>query len=245
MVIGSKIIFIPELTSTNTYAINMANADSVAEGTVVRAGFQSAGKGQPGNVWESEKGKNLLFSIILYPRSIKPDEQFIVSMALSLGIHDYLSDMFSGCTIKWPNDIYIANDKIAGMLIESSILGNRIGFMIAGIGLNMNQEKFSGPATNPTSMKMLSGIDYDADESLGGLLRYLDSRYMLIANNNHKITEEYLSKLYRYGQWSSFKDKDGDFCGRITGVSPDGKINIEKKSGKSNQYYFKEVEFIL
>lgn len=246
MHIGSKIIFIPELTSTNTYAINLATTGNPLEGTVIRAGFQSAGKGQPGNMWESEKDKNLLFSTILYPKSVKPDQQFVISMTLSLGIHDFLSDMFSECTIKWPNDIYIGNDKIAGMLIESSLIGNSISFMVAGIGLNMNQEKFSGPAPNPISMKMLSGRDYDADENLTSLLKSLDTRYKLIADHyDQKITIEYLSKLYRCNQWSSFKDKDGKFCGRITGVSPDGKINIEKKSGLSNQYYFKEVVFIL
>jgi BirA family biotin operon repressor/biotin-[acetyl-CoA-carboxylase] ligase len=246
MAIGSKIIFIPELTSTNTYAINLANTESPEDGTVIRAAFQSAGKGQPGNGWESEAGKNLLISTILYPKQIKPDEQFIVSIALSLGIHDFLSEMFEECTIKWPNDIYIGSDKIAGMLIESSVMGDSIAFMIAGIGLNVNQEKFTGPAPNPVSMKILSGKDYDTDECLGDLLKCLDSRYNTITERTDKnLTGEYLSRLYRYNQWSFFRDAAGKFKGRIAGVSPDGRIKIEKESGVLNQYYFKEVEFIL
>jgi BirA family biotin operon repressor/biotin-[acetyl-CoA-carboxylase] ligase len=246
MAIGSKIIFIPELTSTNTYAITLANSASPEEGTVIRTAYQTAGKGQPGNRWESESCKNLLISIILYPKQIKPHEQFIVSIALSLGVHDFLSEMFKECTIKWPNDIYIGNDKIAGMLIESSVMGDNIAFMIAGIGLNVNQEKFTGPAHNPVSMKILSGKDYDIDECLADLLKRLDSRYNTINERPIKdLTGEYLSKLYRYNQWSFFKDGSGKFRGRIANVSPDGRIKIERERGLTNQYYFKEVEFIL
>lgn len=245
MTIGSKIIFITELTSTNTYAIGLAGKEGTGEGTVIRAAYQTAGKGQPGNRWESEAGKNLLFSIILYPKSISPDEQFIISMALSLGMHDFLSDIFKECTIKWPNDMYIGNDKIAGMLIESSIMGDKIGFMIAGIGLNMNQEKFTGNAPNPVSMKILSGKNYNDDECLHDLLKCLDSRYNTVINKPHKsLTDEYVAKLYRYNQWSSFVDKNGIFLGRITSVSPSGRIRIQKESGLSSNYYFKEIEFI-
>ena len=116
------------------------------KGTIVYTNYQSAGQGQSGNKWESEDGKNLLISIVLFPSFIKPADQFHISMTISLGICDFLKRYIPGCSIKWPNDIYVNNDKIAGILIENFILGNKIENTIAGIGLNINQDKFSGDA---------------------------------------------------------------------------------------------------
>ena len=140
MIIGSVIKFHKELTSTNDQAFMLLKTINPVEGTVIYADFQKAGRGQKDNKWESEKGKNLLLSIILYPTSIRPEDQFYLSMAVSLGICDFIDSFFPGSKIKWPNDIYINDDKIAGILIENSVMGETIESTIAGIGININQK---------------------------------------------------------------------------------------------------------
>lgn len=246
MIIGSEIISIDNLTSTNSYAIHLLSHGKLPEGTIVQTYYQTAGRGQPGNKWESEEGKNLLISIILYPSTIHPEDQFIISMAISLGIHDYLSLQIPDSSIKWPNDIYIKNDKIAGILIESSLIGNRIEYLIAGIGLNVNQEKFTGNSPNPVSMKMITGTDYNTGDCLKELAYHLDKRYnQLLSGKTRRIKDEYISRLYHYHEWTTFRDPEGIFTGRIINVENNGRLIVEKKSGLSTEYLFKEVEFIL
>jgi BirA family transcriptional regulator, biotin operon repressor / biotin---[acetyl-CoA-carboxylase] ligase len=245
MAIGSKILFIKNLTSTNTHAIRMASGERPPEGTIIRTNFQSAGRGQPGNKWESEDGKNLLISIILYPSRINPADQFLVSMSVSLGMHDYLDSLIAGCSVKWPNDIYINDDKIAGILIESAITGSKIDYMVAGIGLNINQEKFTGDAPNPVSLKNLTNREYDPDSCLADLSVFLDRRYNDLRKENFRaIRDEYLSKLYRFNTPAEFRDSEGFFEGTISDVDFTGRMTIKDSQGKQRFYYFKEVDFI-
>jgi BirA family biotin operon repressor/biotin-[acetyl-CoA-carboxylase] ligase len=245
MIIGSSLIFIKDLPSTNTYAATLLKTSNPPDGTVIHTNFQLAGRGQKGNKWESEDGNNLLLSIILYPSFVEPTSQFIISMALSLGIFDFLVQYNSECRIKWPNDIYVNDDKIAGLLIENSVMGNNIENTIAGIGLNINQTKFFSDAPNPVSLSMVTGKKYDLVTCLGQLTSFLDKRYdQLVKGNNSQIKEEYISKLYKSNVWSGFRDKNGSFSGRIKSVSDIGRIQIETKSGVIKEYSFKEVEFI-
>jgi BirA family biotin operon repressor/biotin-[acetyl-CoA-carboxylase] ligase len=243
--IGSEIIFFESLPSTNSHSIKLLSSDKPRDGTIIWSDHQSAGRGQPGKKWESDAGKNLLISIILYPESISPEDQFIISMAISLGILDFLSPHLENLSIKWPNDIYVKNDKIAGILIESSIMGNSIEYLVAGIGLNINQENFSCGASNATSMKRITGKEYERKACLNGLSASLDKRYSQLKEKSNTISDEYVSNLYRYMKWASFRDKDGVFTGRITGVTKYGILLIEKKSGTLQNYSFREVEFIL
>lgn len=142
MIIGSKIVFIKNLPSTNTYAVSLLKEGDIPEGTIIYTNFQASGRGQMGNTWESEDGKNLLISIIIFPKMIKPAKQFIISKTVSLGIYDFLRRHINNVLIKWPNDIYVNNDKIAGILIENSLLNDEIESTIVGIGINVNQQKF-------------------------------------------------------------------------------------------------------
>jgi BirA family transcriptional regulator, biotin operon repressor / biotin---[acetyl-CoA-carboxylase] ligase len=246
MALGSEIIFEENLTSTNTHAIHLLSLKKIQEGTVIQTNYQSAGRGQPGNSWESEDGKNLLFSLILYPSMLKPDAQFIVSMAISLGITDYLNHYIQATSIKWPNDIYVNSDKIAGILIESSIMGSNIEYLIAGIGLNVNQEIFKGNAPNPVSMKKITGVDYIVSDCLTSLVANLDNRYnQILSGEYNKIKDDYNSRLFRNMEWFEFRDKEGIFTGRIREVTNSGTLIIEKRSGVLTEYFFKEVEFIL
>lgn len=246
MIIGSNLIFRENLPSTNSYTGQLLRDGNLPEGTIVYTNYQSEGRGQSGNKWESEDGKNLLISILIFPSMIKPVNQFIISMAISLGICDFVGREIPWCNIKWPNDIYVNNDKIAGILIENSIMGDNIEYSIAGIGLNVNQDKFLSNAPNPVSMKLLTGKEFDLAKCLSQLSADLDKRYkQVISENCDVIRNEYTAKLYRRNEWINFRDQGGIFSGRILSVTESGKLQIEKKSGMRGEYCFKEIEFIL
>jgi BirA family transcriptional regulator, biotin operon repressor / biotin---[acetyl-CoA-carboxylase] ligase len=246
MIIGSKLFFYKDLPSTNSMAITLLKENKMPEGSVIYAGYQTSGRGQLGNKWESEENKNLLISIVLYPSMIRPDDQFLLSMSVSLGICDFLNQFIPDISIKWPNDIYVKNDKIAGILIENSILGDHIEHAIAGIGININQEKFLSDAPNPVSLSILTGRQYDLDDCLRQLSRELDKRYkQLISEDFDLLQRDYCSMLYRRDQWCSFQDTDGIFTGRISDVTGLGRLKVEREDGVVSEYSFKEIDFIL
>lgn len=246
MIIGSKIIFRENLPSTNTYASQILRNIELKEGTIIYTNYQSAGRGYAGNGWESEDGKNLLFSVLLFPAVVNPTDQFIISIAVSLGITDFLERYIPVCRVKWPNDIYVNSDKIAGILIENSIMGNILENSVAGIGLNVNQDKFLSSAPNPVSMKIITGTDYDLKDSLTKLASDLDRRYkQVLSEKFSQLREDYTTKLFRLNEWAGFRDGTGVFTGRILSVSENGRLQVETKSGSINEYSFKEIEFII
>ena len=245
MIIGSNIIFRAKLDSTNVFASSILKTDAPVEGTVIRAGVQTAGKGQMNASWESEDEKNLLISIILYPKKIEITDQFLISMAISLGVFDFISNYAEGCKIKWTNDIYVFDDKIAGILIENSVMNNVIVDCIAGIGININQEKFVSDAPNPISLKQLTGGDFELNGCLSELCQRLDKRYeTMMSGAYNEIIDDYNMNLYRLNQWNSFSDSQGVFTGRILSVNRFGIMRIETNDNKLKEYSFKEVSFI-
>lgn len=246
MIIGSKILRFEELSSTNSHAAMLIKQGEEPEGTVISATFQKEGRGQTGTRWESEKGKNLLISIILYPSLVKPEEQFSLSMAISLGICDFLDTKIKGCKIKWPNDIYINDDKIAGILIESSLMGENIESCVAGIGLNINQEVFPETIANPVSLKLVAGIENDIDQCMKQLLIDLDARYReLLYGDREKLRYDYISRLYRLNEFHSFKSGNILFTSRIKGISDSGMLETERDDGTREEFSFKEIDYIL
>jgi len=245
MTIGSTLIFYNELASTNTEASELLRSGEQPEGTVIYTSFQSAGRGQGFNKWESERGKNLLFSIILYPNSVSPADQFQISMTISLGICDFLDRHCTGARIKWPNDIYLGNQKIAGILIENSVLGSVIETSVAGIGLNINQENFPAMVPPPVSLKMATGKEYILIKCLRDLLRDLDNRYRnLLYDDRNRIRHDYLARLYRFMEWTSFKSSGSIFIGRITDVLVSGLIRVEERNGKIREFSVRDFSFL-
>jgi len=244
MIIGSQYIFRENLSSSNSFAALFLKENKVQEGTIIYTNFQTAGRGQAGNTWESKDGKNLLMSLILYPFMIKPADQFIISKIISLGICDYLNQYTTNISIKWPNDIYVNNDKIAGILIEASVIRDEIENMIVGIGLNVNQSTFKSNVHNPVSLKLITGQNYDIKESLQSLASYLDERYkQILLEKRSEIDREYLDNLYRIGKWSGFSDANGSYEGRIISVTEIGHLKIEDRYGRIYEYGYKEVTF--
>jgi BirA family transcriptional regulator, biotin operon repressor / biotin---[acetyl-CoA-carboxylase] ligase len=245
MIIGSQFIYFKKIESTNTHASGLIQSDSVTEGTIIYSDYQSAGRGQKGNRWVSEDGKNLLFSIVLYPVMVRPEDQFIISIFVSLGISDFLKTLILDCKIKWPNDIYAGDDKIAGILIENSIISNTIVNSIAGIGMNINQEEFPEELPNPVSLKLISGKEYDLYFCLKQLAVFLDIRYkQVISGRWDSMRNEYITSLYQLNRWRRFKSATGFFDGRIVSVTDSGCLKIEEPTGKMREFAFKEIEFI-
>ena len=196
MIIGSKIEKHDILPSTNEYATQLLAQEDVIEGTVIVAKYQTAGKGQGLHTWDSDDGKNLLFSIILYPDRVLPEDQIFITMAVSLGVCDFLNDFFKGSQIKAPNDIYYNNHKIAGILIENTIVEGIINSCVVGIGLNVNQTTFPSNLPNPISIANITGREQNTEDCLNKLLVCRDKRYKeLLYGDREKIKSDYTKRL--------------------------------------------------
>ena len=236
-------LFIQQTPSTNALLWNMIREKTLAEGFVLYTDFQTAGKGQIGNNWESAEGKNLLFSMVLFPQQIEPTEQFLISQMVSLGIKKTLNEYVKGITIKWPNDIYWNDKKIAGILIENSLQGRKINYSVVGIGLNVNQTKFESNAPNPVSLQQITGELHDRDTILNSI--YLNILDLYNNLDKAKIRENYSESLYRKDGIHTFRDENKEFQARLIAVHPDGKLELETVDGEYIGYYFKEVSFVI
>ncbi len=242
--IGSKLVNLKEADSTNSYLKELINDHpKEIEGLVVATENQLSGRGQKGSVWESENGKNLTFSIYLKP-NIQVQNQFLISKAISLGIIHYLEDLgLSTLKIKWPNDIYCEDQKIAGILIESTIKRNRVHGSVVGIGLNVNQSNFISE-NNPTSILKKLGNEIELKEGLNQLLFFIEKEYILLKSGEiERIKNNYLDNFYWLNENRNFKLNNETIQGIIRGVNSIGRLQIEiNKELKS--FDLKEVEFL-
>lgn len=230
-----NIIHIEETDSTNRW---LRNHDS-KEKTVVVADYQTAGRGCGNNTWESENGKNLLFSLLFRPDSIAVTRQFHISMAISLAICEALDQHIGDVSIKWPNDIYWRNGKICGILIENSVQGGIIRDSIAGVGLNVNQRVFHSNAPNPVSLWQICEQETDCEALLSDILQRFDA---LLGGD---IRHRYLSRLYRREGFHPYADANGAFMAEINDVLDDGHLVLHDDNGNERRYAFKEVQFII
>ncbi len=239
---GKPAFFLTKCHSTNDIASEMATKKSVKEGTVVYAIHQSAGRGQRGNTWESEPGKNLTFSVIFYPRFLDISDNFFLNIFTSLAIHDFLIDYIpENLSIKWPNDIMWAKGKISGILIENSIRSNRFEYSVIGIGLNVNQKKFK--TRNAISMSQICDQEYNSEELLEHLFRSLENRYNQLKRlENEALYTDYISSLYWKDELHVFRT-DEAFNGIIRGIDNSGRLIVETDRG-INSYMFKEIEYL-
>lgn len=239
-------IFLTETESTNNYANQLLMSKAAEEGTVVMSQFQTKGKGQQGNTWESEPEMNLLASFILQPKFLKAGDQFYLSKVVSLAISDFLAEEKIMARIKWPNDIYVENKKIAGILIENSIVGMNLFSSIAGIGFNINQIEFKSDAPNPVSLKQITGLEFKVENIANRIWEKLEFRYEQLKSGNFEaINTSYINLLYRYNLWAFYATKNRVFEAKITGTGPFGQLVLEDRDGLKTEHLFKEVEFIL
>lgn len=257
MITPPLILSIPSCTSTSScLRIAVRDAESVGEplphGTVFSAWAQTAGRGQRGNSWEAAPGANLTFSMLLRPRALHAREQFRLSMAVSVAIADRLRLLIpsgsGSVAIKWPNDIYVDDRKICGILIENSLSGPFISWSVAGIGININQARFVSDAPNPVSLSLITATDYPLSPLLNcfatDILREVDS---LSDESAPALSARYARLLWRSEGFHAYLDVASStrFMARILSVDPDGILNLLDTDGCHRRYAFKEVSSIL
>ncbi len=234
-----QIIHIEETDSTNRWVKSLPLQ---GRGTVGWAEYQTKGRGQGTNTWESERGMNLTFSVRFCPEGVKANAQFIISMAISIALTKTLQVMHP-VTIKWPNDIYVGDKKICGILIENVLAGGGIKDCVIGIGLNVNQTLFVSDAPNPTSMKLESGKEHDRREVLETLLENFEE--VLTNWDEGSIRTEYRRQLYRKEGLFTYRDEKGQFSASVVDVEDDGHLLLKDSEGVLRRYAFKEVTFVI
>ncbi|MCC5929287.1 MAG: biotin--[acetyl-CoA-carboxylase] ligase [Cyclobacteriaceae bacterium] len=235
----------PSCHSTNDIAAEWIGKNKAKHGDLFITDYQTNGRGQRGNTWETQPDRNLTFSIVLQVPFIKPKENFLLTVLCSLSLYDTLvSYLNTGIYIKWPNDMYYYDEKITGLLIENFVKGNVIDFCIAGIGLNVNQLYFNTPRA--TSMAAVAGQTFELNEVLQTLLLCFEKRYNALQQGNKKeLKLEYCQKLYRLDQAHSFKSTENElFTGIIRSVNDTGYLMVEV-NGKIRPFDLKEISFVI
>ncbi|HSV87924.1 MAG TPA: biotin--[acetyl-CoA-carboxylase] ligase [Bacteroidales bacterium] len=243
-----KLIRLDITDSTNKEAFRLLTVDELEEGSVITASYQVSGRGHGESSWESEAGKNLLFSIILKPEFLPPSRQFRLNQAVALGILEGISAIsgHDGFCIKWPNDIYFQKGKISGMLIENSIMGEKFMYSVAGIGINLNQEVFLSNAPNPVSLSNITKKNFDVYDSLLRVVDKIMYWYQKLKSGQvREIEKAYHTNLLGYQSDLLFSDHAGVFTGKIMGVDKHGRLVINTLEGRKVSYELKQVRFVL
>jgi BirA family biotin operon repressor/biotin-[acetyl-CoA-carboxylase] ligase len=257
-------MYIKATHSTNTLLKELLAKGEWPEGErFLYTAFQTAGRGQAGNGWESEEGKNLLCSILLPPRK----DLFYLNVLVSVAVHQVIRSVLcqakpvctlsgeAGLTIKWPNDIYYGDKKIAGILVENAILGSEVTYSIAGIGLNVNQTTFLSSAPNPVSLKQICGKETEIDALMQALMEEIEA---VEAMDEAQVWAYYRDHLYRReGKWL-FAEREVNltpsriltnhpkeaFEASIAGITEQGELVLHTAEGEK-KYHFKEIQFVL
>ena len=257
-------MYIDETHSTSSL-LRETYDDSLPHLFTIRTDFQTAGRGQAGNSWESEKGKNLLFSTLLRYAHVPAADQWRLSMLVAVAVREAialslspLASRLSPITIKWPNDIYYQDKKLVGILIENTLSGGQIAYTIAGVGLNVNQTEWLSNAPNPVSMKQITGEEYDVEDLLK---TFLDSLQRWETASTEQLKEEYIRHLYRSTGWHPYmerevslaptnihlstQDAQGVFLAQWVDVTPQGEWVLRLQTGEEKRYHFKQIRFVL
>lgn len=224
--------------------------DDLQEGTVVYADEQTKGRGQVGNSWESEPGKNLTATVILYPDFLSAERQFLITQVGALAVCDFLTQMvgLSDIRVKWPNDVYWKDRKISGTLNEAMLIGKEMTYVMLGVGINLNQIQFRSPAPNPVSVVQITEEEFPVDKAVLLFRQCLMQRYMQLVNGGEAdLVSDYSKVLYRNdGNYYPYLDEDGcRFDAKIVCVHPNGEYELEMKDGARRVFLFKQVSFLL
>jgi BirA family transcriptional regulator, biotin operon repressor / biotin---[acetyl-CoA-carboxylase] ligase len=237
---GQNLIYVPECHSTNTLMSDMLQRQPLPEGTVVVSDFQTAGRGQRGNSWESGKGMNLTFSVLLTPSLVEVTHQFDLTRVVSLAVADVVG-RYLPVRIKWPNDIMVNDRKICGILIENQVQGNRLSKSIVGIGLNINQRHFS--STLASSLAVESNQTFESAAVLEHLLEALEHRYLQLRQHQELLRQQYLEQLYWKGERHQFLVQEQPTEGTIQGVDLEGRLQLQTTHGTSF-FRLKEIRYL-
>lgn len=237
------IYHIAETTSTN----DLACEERYGHGDVICAERQTAGRGQRGHTWTSPEGVNLLFSVVLCPTFLPAGEQFLLSQAVALALVDTLGTCGIDARIKWTNDIYAGDRKLAGILIEHHLAGGRLARTVAGIGINVNQTAFDPALPNPVSLAQAGGRKFNRSRLLETFLVRCLRRYaQLERGEKEALQHAYRERMYRLGEQHPYRLPDGTlFQAAIEGVLPSGELILRHADGTRHEYLFREIEFVI
>lgn len=238
--------------STNSFLRELNGGDASFDMELATTEFQTAGRGQKGNSWESEQSKNLLFSILLHPVYVQPSKQFCISEAIALAVVKSLKEIVADelvakdFSVKWPNDIYWKNKKIAGILIENELFGSTIRDCIVGVGININQQIFLSDAPNPVSLYNILGVNTNVEEVLDAIIKQFVANVSMIENGQTALLHnEYMDSLFRRKGIYPYRDADSEFMATIKDVREDGRLILIDSNDKERIYEFKEVAIVL
>ena len=244
MKIKPLLIHIKETDSTNKYLRKISELEKLVSGSIVLADYQSDGRGISGSYWESERGKNLTFSVLYYPMNLPSNRPFVIAEMASLSVKYTLDKYLHDVTVKWPNDIYYGDNKITGILIENTVYQGCITQSIIGIGLNVNQTIFRSNAPNAISMAQITGFAFDRLGIMNDFRQTFAEQNIRIDNRHYAaIHNDYLKVLYHKTGFHSFIDAQGAFKASILDIEPSGHLVLERKDGYISRYAFKEVSF--
>lgn len=246
-------IHLETIDSTNNYARKLLDAgEPLPDISLIDTDDQTAGRGQKGNSWETQKGKNLSFSLVCHPVWVRPALQYVLSECIALAVQGALKAFLPNeearkISVKWPNDIYYADKKISGTLIECDLLGRSVSNCIVGTGININQPVFLSDAPNPVSLYNILGHETDREEVLNAVLARFFALYDRVKQSEmDQIHEEYKQNLYRNdGNFYGYSDENGHFSARVIDVETNGRLILETEEGEQRRYEFKEVKFVL
>jgi len=252
-------MYIRQTNSTSTL-LREQYSDALPNLYTIRTDYQTAGRGQAGNGWEGEDGKNLLFSSLLRC-DVAASEQFRLTMLVSVAMVDMLAQYLpqEGLRIKWPNDIYYGDKKLSGILVENTLIGNRVAYSIVGIGLNVNQLVFRSKAPNPVSMQQITGQEYDVQ---GLLEAYLETLRHWMDASPEVLKEVYMGHLYRREGLFPYMEREVSvapttlasaeektdnqvFMAELVDVDPMGEWVLRTDKGEVRAYHFKQIRFVL
>ena len=250
-----RMIELDEVDSTNNFLRHL-DTPGDRRTTLVTAEFQTAGRGADTNRWESARGENLLLSLRVLPASLPVCHMFAISETTALAIRDALNAFLPHPTpseggrefsIKWPNDIYYADCKVAGILIENDLQGAQVLRSTIGIGINVNQRRFLSDAPNPRSLADIVGHDVERRFVLEQFMESFTHRFAQIETGRQDaldaLHKEYKSHLYRLGEEHTYSDKGGTFRATLTDVEPTGHLILKDTKGNQRRYEFKEVKY--
>lgn len=240
--IGQKIIHLDTVDSTNNYTANLQKEGKIQHGTVILADEQTAGRGQRGASWTSSAGENLLMSVYLTPDNLSVVDQPALTHFISLSLIDFLRKIGISGKIKWPNDIYVNDQKIAGILIENSIRSSRIAETIIGVGFNVNQKSFED--VNATSLRIQNDQHFKLNDVLFSWIQEMNNLWAELNNGNLSILKSrYKHELYLLNEVARYSDETGEFEGIVRDVDDNGYLILEK-AGVLRKYDLKEIKLV-
>lgn len=245
---GRNIIFLPRVNSTNSYAMEMLKNVNLSEGTVVHTAEQTNGKGQRGSVWKTEKTSNLTASLVIKPTFLNLKNQHYLYQVSALACYDVLAELLDtsqfDIKIKWPNDILVNKQKVAGILIENHVTNSKFSWSVVGIGLNVNQTIFD-EGFNASSLKIILGKEIDVDKVLESLCKHFEKYYLQLKNNKFdQIKTEYLKHFFRLNNWMDFEIEDIVKTMYVVGVSDEGMLWLKDKNDRSYYMDVKQIKWL-